>query len=155
MFLRRSVWPRIPTLRMPSVTRVSLDRQLRRHFARLKTGHVLDVGAKGAPYLRQIPHAHYLRLDITETTNPDICCDIHSFEWESDSFDTVIAIEILEHLYDPQRAIDRVLHVLKPGGVCIASTRFLSRKMHPPRQASSAVAHRSCSGLELGSAGSP
>ena len=130
MFLRRSVWPRIPTLRMPSVTRLSLDRQLRRHFARLKTGHVLDVGAKGAPYLRQIPHAHYLRLDITETTNPDICCDIHSFEWESDSFDTVIAIEILEHLYDPQRAIDRVLHVLKPGGVCIASTRFLYR-YHP------------------------
>ena len=30
----------------------------------------------------------------------------------------------------PQRAIDRVLHVLKPGGVCIASTRFLYR-YHP------------------------
>ena len=34
------------------------------------------------------------------------------------------------NLYDPQRAIDRVLHVLKPGGVCIASTRFLYR-YHP------------------------
>ena len=130
MFLRSFVWPRIPTLRIASVTRISLDRKLATHFARLKKGLVLDVGAKAAPYLRQIPHTQYVRLDITEETKPDICCDIHAFEGESDSFDTVIAIEILEHLYDPQRAIDRVLHVLKPGGVCIASTRFLFR-YHP------------------------
>ena len=103
------------------------------HFARLKEGRVLDVGSKGAPYIRQVPHTQYLRLDITEETRPDICCDIHKLDGPPGTFDTVIAIEILEHLYDPQRALDRMLYVLKPGGVCIASTRFLYRYHPDPR----------------------
>ena len=79
MFLRSSVWSRIPTLRMASVTRISLDRLLASHFARLKKGHVLDVGAKGAPYIRQIPHTQYLRLDITEEqSRTSVATSIHS-----------------------------------------------------------------------------
>ena len=39
-------------------------------------------------------------------------------------------MEVLEHLYDPQLALDRVWHVLRPGGICIALTRFLYR-YHP------------------------
>ena len=45
----------------------------------------------------------------------------------------MLAIEVLEHLYDPQRAIDRIHDVLKPGGVCILSTRFMYR-YHPDPQ---------------------
>ena len=64
---------------------------------------------------------------------PDICCDLHELEWRGDPFDTVLAIEVLEHLYDPQRAIDRIHDVLKPGGICILSTRFMYR-YHPDPQ---------------------
>jgi ubiquinone/menaquinone biosynthesis C-methylase UbiE len=60
-------------------------------------------------------------------------CDLHELEWRGDPFDTVLAIEVLEHLYDPQRAIDRIYGVLKPGGVCILSTRFMFR-YHPDPQ---------------------
>ena len=124
------MWPRVPTLRIPSVNRISLDRELGRHFRRLKPGTVLDVGAKGSPYERCIPHTRYMRLDKDNSKGPDICCDLHELEWSADYFDTVIALEILEHLYDPQRAIDRIFHILKPGGVCILSTRFFYR-YHP------------------------
>lgn len=129
-FLRGSFWPRIPTLRIPSVTRLTLDRELARQFSRLTPGVVLDVGAKGAPYRALVPATRYLRLDVVASSQPDICCDLHELEWEADYFDTVIALEVLEHLYDPQRAIDRLFHVLKPGGVCILSTRFFFR-YHP------------------------
>ena len=132
-FLRESLWPRIPTLRIPSVNRLTLDRELRRHFSRLKLGIVLDVGAKGAPYERYVPASRCLRLDVDESKAPDICCDLHELEWPADYFDTVIAIEILEHLYDPRRAVDQIFHVLKPDGVCILSTRFLYR-YHPDPQ---------------------
>ena len=44
---------------------------------------------------------------------------------KSKSFDTVIATEVLEHLYDPQRAIDEIYRVLTPGGILILSTRFI------------------------------
>ncbi len=125
--LRSSVWPRIPTLRIPSVNRLTLDRELLRQFARLKPGVVLDVGAKAAPYASHVPSTRYLRLDVNPSRAPDICCDVHELQWPAQSIDTVLAIEILEHLYDPQRAIDRLCDVLRPGGVCILSTRFFYR----------------------------
>jgi SAM-dependent methyltransferase len=128
--LRESIWPRIPTLKIRSVTRLTLDRELFRQFRRLQPGIVLDVGAKAAPYREYVPAERYMRLDIDPSKRPDICCDLHELQWEPDYFDTVLAIEVLEHLYDPQRAIDRVHHVLKPNGVCILSTRFLFR-YHP------------------------
>jgi SAM-dependent methyltransferase len=131
--LRENLWPRIPTLKIQSVNRLTLDRELMRQFGRLKPGVVLDVGAKAAPYRPYVPAARYLRLDVNPAKQPDICCDLHELDWEADYFDTVLAIEILEHLYDPQRAIDRIFHVLKRGGVCILSTRFLYR-YHPDPQ---------------------
>ena len=129
-FVRSSLWPRIPTLRIPSVTRIGLDRILEREFARLEAGEVLDVGAKGSPYAARIPATRYLTLDVDRRSHPDICCDIHELDWPGESFDTVVALEVLEHLHDPQRAVDRVRHVLRPGGTCIASTRFFYR-YHP------------------------
>ena len=57
-------------------------------------------------------------------TMAPICLAI-VIKWESNYFDTVIATEVLEHLYEPQRAIDEIYRVLKPGGICILSTRFI------------------------------
>ncbi len=128
--LRESIWPRIPTLRIRSVNRLTLDRELRRQFARLQPGAVLDVGSKAAPYREMVPARTYLRLDVDPAKGPDICCDLHELLWTGEPFDAVIAIEVLEHLYDPQRAIDRIHAVLKDGGVCILSTRFFFR-YHP------------------------
>ena len=115
------------------MNRLSLERELKRQFLRLTPGVVLDVGAKAAPYEQYVRAERYLRLDIDSRKKPDICCDLHELEWSGDPFDTVIAIEVLEHLYDPQRAIDRIYRVLKPGGICILSTRFMYR-YHPDPQ---------------------
>jgi len=129
-YLRESFWPQIPTLKIPSVNRLTLDRELTRQFRRLKPGVVLDVGAKASPYRQYVPATKYLRLDVDTSREADIHCDLHELEWEENYFDTVLCLEVLEHLYDPQRAINRLFHVLKPGGVCILSTRFLYR-YHP------------------------
>lgn len=125
--IREQWWPRIPTLRIQPTNRISLDRELARHFARLPGGVVLDVGAKASPYRELIPHERYLRLDVNPASAPDFCADLHDFEHEPEAFDAVVALEVLEHLYAPERAIDRIRHVLKPGGVCLLSTRFLYR----------------------------
>lgn len=114
-----------PTLRIPTVTRISLDRTLIPLLSRLKPGIVLDVGSKASPYRKWIPSSTYLRLDISHSSAPDICCDLHAIRWEDGYFDTCIATEVLEHLHDPQIAVDEIFRVMKPGGVCIASTRFM------------------------------
>lgn len=114
--------------RQPSVTRITLNRELQRQYETLHrrgAGVVLDVGAKNAPYQDVIAATQYMTLDIDPACHPDICCDLHHVEWPSDYFDAIIATEVLEHLYDPQRAIDEIHRLLKPGGVCILSTRFI------------------------------
>jgi len=124
------VWPRIPTLHIQTASRISLNRLLKRQFEKLEAGLVLDIGAKSSSCREVIPHTHLLKLDIDSSNNPDICCDIHDFEWESNYFDTVVSIEVLEHLRDPERAISQIRRVLKVDGVAILSTRFLHH-YHP------------------------
>lgn len=116
-----------------TVSGMNLGITLRRQFKRLKAGIVLDVGAKASQYQKLIPSTIYMRLDIDAECHPDICCDVHAIAWESNYFDTIIATEVLEHLYDPQKAIDEMRRVLKPGGVCILSTRFIYPYHHSPK----------------------
>jgi len=108
-----------------SVSRISLDIELKSQFKRLKPGVVLDVGSKHSPYKKYIPNTKYMRLDINKKSLPDICCDLHKIKWQSNYFDTVVATEVLEHLYNPQKAINEIYRILKPGGICILSTRFI------------------------------
>lgn len=115
----------LPTTKIRSITRITLDNELKNQFSRLKKGLVLDVGSKDSPYKNQIPFSKYLRLDLEKESNPDICADLHDVDWDANYFDTIIATEVLEHLYAPQKAVDEIHRLLKPGGICIASTRFI------------------------------
>ncbi|MFQ5568191.1 MAG: class I SAM-dependent methyltransferase [Rhodothermales bacterium] len=122
--------------RKPSVTRITLNRELMRQFERLGrrgAGVVLDVGAKQAPYKELIAATSYMTLDVDESRKPDICCDLHDVQWPSETFDTVVATEVLEHLYEPQRAVEEIRRLLKPGGVCLLSTRFIYEYHADPR----------------------
>ncbi len=74
-----------------------------------------------------------MTLDILKDTNPDICCDAHTIKHKSNHFDTVIATELLEHSHTPQEIINEIHRILKPGGICILSTRFIC-PYHPDPQ---------------------
>jgi len=123
--IRKNIFPYIFTLKIPAITQIMLDKDIKKQFKRLKPGIVLDVGSWDSPYKKYIPYTRYLRLDIDDTTKPDVVSDVHEIKCKSDVFNTVIATEVLEHLYEPQRAINELYRILKPGGVCIASTRFI------------------------------
>lgn len=131
--LLRKIYNLHPLVGFPSVVRIGLNRELKRQFSRLKKGVVMDVGSKLSPYKSLIPSTEYLRLDIDPDSKPNICSDLHSIIGYDNYFDTVIATEVLEHLYDPQLAIDQLYKILKPGGVMILSTRFIHR-LHPDPQ---------------------
>lgn len=47
--------------------------------------------------------------------------DARQMPFDSDSFATVLSISVLEHVADPQAAIDEAFRVLKPGGVLVAT----------------------------------
>ena len=120
----------LPTTKIPSIVRLSMDKVLIKQFKRLKPGVMLDVGAELVPYKKYIPYTKYLTLDVDEQWQPDIVSDLHQIDWEANYFDTIICTEVLEHLYDPQKAINEMHRILKPGGIIIASTRFIE-PYHP------------------------
>src|SRR5260370_37612644 len=101
----------IPTARIPSVTRIGLDRLLIPLFRSLTPGVVMDVGAKYSPYRQYVPSTRYLTLDTDPKTKPDICSDLHSIAWDSEYFDTVIATEVLEHLHDPGKTVGELYRI--------------------------------------------
>lgn len=124
-FFRKNILPKIFTLKIPSTIQIILDTELKKQFKRLKPGIVLDVGSWDSPYKKYVPHTKYMTLDVDNSNNPDICCDIHKIKWKSNYFDVIIVTEVLEHLYDPQKALNEIYRILKPRGICILSTRFI------------------------------
>lgn len=120
----------IPTSRIKTVSRICLDREMLPLFKKIKPGVVLDIGSGYSPYKKYIPYSIYLRFDSDKESKPDICGDIHDIKWESDYFDFILVTEVLEHLFEPRKAVDEVYRILKPGGTCIFSTRFIHH-YHP------------------------
>jgi len=66
--------------------------------------------------------------DITEVQYRDV--DMQALPFEEDTFDFVISDQVIEHLENPQRAIDESYRVLKEGGVALHTTCFMNR-VHP------------------------
>ena len=49
--------------------------------------------------------------------------DFNDADWplQPESFDVVVAAEVIEHLYFPERVLGRIVKLLKPGGVLVGS----------------------------------
>ena len=102
------------------LTRVTLDRFIESHAG---TGLTLDIGAKTGPYADWFPNR--VSLDIEARDGIQIVSDAQALSLADEVFDVVLCTEVLEHLPEPQRAIDEMYRVLKPGGRLLLTTRFL------------------------------
>ena len=102
------------------LTRVTLDRFIAAHASSLRT---LDIGAQNGPYAVHFPRR--TALDIKRGMGVQIIGDAQSLGIADSSFEVVLCTEVLEHLPEPQRAIDEIFRVLAPGGQLLLTTRFL------------------------------
>jgi SAM-dependent methyltransferase len=102
------------------LTRVTLDRFVQAHAG---PGRTLDIGAQNGPYAAWFPDR--VALDIKPGRGVQIIGDAQALGLAGASFDRVLCTEVLEHLPEPQRAIDEMRRVLKPGGTLLLTTRFL------------------------------
>lgn len=102
------------------LTRVTLDRFIAAHASDRRT---LDLGAQNGPYAAHFPRR--IGLDIKKGLGVQIIGDAHALGIRDGSFDVVLCTEVLEHLAEPQRAIDEIFRVLAPGGQLLLTTRFL------------------------------
>jgi SAM-dependent methyltransferase len=102
------------------LTRVTLDRFIQAHAG---GGRTLDLGAQNGPYAALFPRR--VALDLHPAAGLHVRGDAHALPFLDAAFDLVLCTEVLEHLPEPQRAIDEIFRVLRPGGELLLTTRFL------------------------------
>lgn len=102
------------------LTRITLDRFIAAHASR---GRTLDVGAQAGPYAAHFPQR--VALDIRRGPGVHVVGDAQALGIKDAAFEVVLCTEVLEHLPEPQKAIDEFFRVLAPGGVLLLTTRFV------------------------------
>lgn len=98
-------------------------------------GKVLNAGA-GWRDVSHLVEGELINQDITwpgdERTNIDIYSPLHHIAVESDYFDAILCIGVLEHVENPEEAVPELLRVLKPGGHFILEVPFLQPEHKVP-----------------------
>jgi ubiquinone/menaquinone biosynthesis C-methylase UbiE len=99
------------------------------------SGHLLDVGCGRKPYRQFLLDNKYITqytgLDIEtaivydDSVKPDYTWDGHNMPFDDNSFNTLMATEVLEHCPDPKQVINEMKRVLKPGGLLFFTVPFL------------------------------
>ncbi len=102
---------------LPSVFASFTSREIRSkfvhsHFAKYLNESVLDVGCFNAPLRNLLGSAKYVGVDIAG--NPDITLDMETIErlpFDDGAFETVLCIDVLEHLDNFHRLFDELVRV--------------------------------------------
>lgn len=103
------------------ISRIALDHLVERYASDTKT---LEVGAYGSPSYGRFFN-NKIGIDVRPGPGVDQVASVYELPFESESFDVVLCLSVLEHLETPQKAIEEMKRVLKPGGRIIVSVPFL------------------------------
>jgi len=96
------------------------------------SGLVLNAGGGSEPY--RWLGGEMINVDISVSPEVDLVCDLNStLPFRDDTFDTVLAISVLEHLPSPWHTLCELNRVLRPGGIIIVTVPLLWPVHDAPR----------------------
>lgn len=108
------------------------DRKSAADFLSAAHGQVLDIGCANRRVKPYLPDGcSYLGLDYPPTgvelygARPDILADAAQIPLMDESVDTVLMLDVLEHLRFPNEALQESARVLRSGGKLLISIPFL------------------------------
>ena len=91
---------------------------------------ILDVGAGRGDFAEALSGRRYLELEVYPYPEVDIVCDLTRVNpFLPESFDAVLLLNVLEHIYDTRRMLTALAGMLKPNGVLIVAIPFMV-KLH-------------------------
>jgi len=122
---------------------------IQNQLAKLTKGSkLLDAGAGEAYYQRYCQHLQYISQDFCQyngqgdkkgiqtskrdSSKINIVSDITKIPVKPASFDTILCVEVLEHLPRPLEALKELSRILKKGGVLILTAPFTSLSHYSP-----------------------
>ncbi|MBE9562809.1 MAG: class I SAM-dependent methyltransferase [Proteobacteria bacterium] len=95
------------------------------------TGTVLDIGCADQYIKAYVKNHNYIGLDYYQTaknwygTQPNIYGDAQTLPFANNSMDTILLLDVLEHLPHPENCINEIYRVLKPTGILILQVPFI------------------------------
>jgi SAM-dependent methyltransferase len=97
-------------------------------------GRLLDAGAGNQPYRDWYSGLvdECVAIDAAPIEGLDALAMIDRLPLREQSFDTVLATEVLEHVEDAERAAAEIFRVLRPGGYLLATVPYLYPTHEPP-----------------------
>lgn len=91
---------------------------------------ILDVGAGRGDFAEVYKNRQSVALDIYPYPEVDLACDLAQVNpFKPGSFDAILLMNVLEHVYEPLALLAQLLQLLKPGGVLVVAVPFMV-KMH-------------------------
>lgn len=85
------------------------------------------IGTGSEPVYQELlaPYQNVFRVGIAQGGDVDISCDICELPILDDSVDLLMSSSVIEHVYDPEKAVQETYRVLKPGGCVYAEIPFM------------------------------
>ena len=94
---------------------------------------ILDVGAGRGDFAALLDRFQTTSLDIYPYPEVDLVCDLTvSNPFRPASFDAVVLMNVLEHVYDTHAMLERLADLLKPGGLLMIAIPFLVKLHQTP-----------------------
>jgi len=102
---------------------------------------LLDVGCGSAWFAKYFVHRKkkVVSLDVSFTNafkaiakvsapnHAAVVADVYQLPFGENTFDCIVASEIIEHLHDPELFVKKMVYILKPGGKLIVTTPYNER----------------------------
>lgn len=112
------------------IIRGKLYQAISKHASKL-SGNFMDFGCGTKPYQHLITKvSKYTGVDFKgggnnyKNTKVDVYYDGHTLPFEDDTFDSSLATEVLEHIFNPDEILSEINRVLKPEGLLLITCPF-------------------------------
>jgi len=104
-----------------------------KNYAHYIKGDILDVGCGGKDrYSDLFAKNKYIRMDNNPDFKPDIVGDAQQIPLPDAGFDSVFCTQTLEHLAQPQKAVNEFFRVLKNNGYCLITAPHFNELHEEP-----------------------
>ncbi len=104
-------------------------------------GKMLDFGCGSKPYRNLFQVSEYIGVDMEneghshEQESVDVFYDGQTLPFSDNSFDSCLCSEVLEHTFDPDKALSEIHRVLKPGALFLVTVPFVWNEHEVPNDA--------------------